>query len=255
MADFEVKIATEPDEIEQAQRLRFEVFNLELNKGLKSSYARGLDVDEFDPYCDHLIVRDLRSGGVVGTYRLMRGAQARRHIGFYSEKEFDLTHIKQLDGELMELGRSCARKDFRDRALIPLMWEAIAEQVRAHNVRYLFGCGSLYSTDSSEVSAMFSLLKRKFYAADDYRVLPVEKCKFDGLTDNVAIADDQALFQKLPSLIKGYLRIGALVCGPPALDAEFGTADFFLLLDFGSLKEEYLKRLGLTDLKVGDAPA
>ena len=141
----------------------------------------------------------------------MRGAQARRHIGFYSEKEFDLTHINQLDGELMELGRSCARKDFRDRALIPLMWEAIAEQVRVHNVRYLFGCGSLYSTDSSEVSAMFSLLKRKFYAADDYRVLPVEKCKFDGLTDDVAIADEQALFQKLPSLIKGYLRIGALV--------------------------------------------
>ncbi len=144
------------------RRLRFEVFNLELNKGLKSSYDRGLDVDEFDPYCDHLIVRDLRSGDVVGTYRLMRGAQARRHIGFYSEKEFDLTQIKKLDGELMELGRSCARKDFRDRALIPLMWEAIAEQVRAHNVRYLFGCGSLYSTDSSEVSAMFSLLKRNY---------------------------------------------------------------------------------------------
>jgi len=255
MADFEVKIATEPGEIEQAQRLRFEVFNLELNKGLKSSYDRGLDVDEFDPYCDHLIVRDLRSGDVVGTYRLLRGAQARGHIGFYSEKEFDLTRIVKLDGELMELGRSCARKDFRDRALIPLMWEAIAEQVRAYNVRYLFGCGSLYSTDSNDVSAMFSLLKRKFYAGNDYRVLPVDECRFDGLTGNVAIADEQALFQKLPSLIKGYLRIGALVCGPPALDAKFGTADFFLLLDFGSLKEEYLKRLGLTGVKVGDAPA
>lgn len=255
MADFEVKIATEPGEIEQAQRLRFEVFNLELNKGLKSSYERGLDADEFDPYCDHLIVRDLRSGDVVGTYRLMHGAQARRHIGFYSAKEFDLTQIMKLEGELMELGRSCSRKDFRDRALLPLMWEAIAEQVRAHNVRYLFGCGSLYSTDCSEVSAIYSLLKRNYFAAHGRHVFPVEKCQFQGLIDNVAIADEQALFQKLPSLIKGYLRIGALVCGPPALDAEFGTADFFLLLDFSSLKEEYLKRLGLTDVKVGDAPA
>jgi len=255
MADFEVKIATESGEIEQAQRLRFEVFNLELNKGLKSSYDRGLDVDEFDPYCDHLIVRDRRSGDVVGTYRLMRSAQARRHIGFYSEQEFDLAQILKLEGELMELGRSCARKDFRDRALIPLMWEAIVEQVRVHNVRYLFGCGSLYSTDSTEVSAMFSLLKKHYYAAEGHRVFPVEKCKFNGLIDGVAITDEQALFQKLPSLIKGYLRIGALVCGPPALDAEFGTADFFLLLDFASLKEEYLKRLGLTDVKVGDAPA
>ena len=86
MADFEVKIATEPSEIERAQRLRFQVFNIELNKGLKSSYKRGLDVDEFDPFCDHLLVRDLKSGDIVGTYRLLLGSQARQHIGFYSEK-------------------------------------------------------------------------------------------------------------------------------------------------------------------------
>src|SRR5262245_46326865 len=255
MPDFEVKIATEPHEIEQAQRLRFQVFNLELNRGLKSSYERGLDIDEFDAYCDHLIVRDLKSQDVVGTYRLMRGSQARRHLGFYSEKEFDLSHIKVLDGELMELGRSCARKDFRDRALIPLMWEAIAEQVRKYNVKYLFGCGSLYTTEIAEVSAMFTLLKNKYYAADSYRVLPAGECRFHGLSDNLTIDDEAALFQKLPSLIKGYLRIGALVCGPPALDREFGTADFFLLLDFGALKEEYLKRLGLGDIKAHDAPA
>ena len=255
MADFEVKIATSPEEIAEAQRLRFQVFNLELNKGLKSSYQRGLDVDEFDAVCDHLIVRDLKSGDVVGTYRLMRGAQARRHIGFYSEKEFDLAQIKKLDGELMELGRSCARKDFRDRALIPIMWEAIAEQVRAHNVRYLFGCGSLYTTDSAEVSAMFAVLKHKHYAPEAYRVFPVDDCKFTALVDNPPIADEQSLFQKLPSLIKGYLRIGALVCGPPALDREFGTADFFLLMDFVTLKGEYLKRLGLVEIKASDAPA
>jgi L-ornithine Nalpha-acyltransferase len=255
MADFEVKIATDPSEIEQAQRLRFQVFNLELNKGLRSSYEKGLDVDEFDGYCDHLIVRELKGNEVVGTYRLMRGAQARRHIGFYSAKEFDLSGIMKLDGELLELGRSCARKDFRDRALIPLMWDAIAEQVRRHRVRYLFGCASLYTTDRAEVSAMYSFLKRKYYAPQACRVYPVESCRFAGLTETADGTDEQGLFQKLPSLIKGYLRIGALVCGPPALDAEFGTADFFLLLDFGSLRDEYLKRLGLADVKGGDAPA
>jgi putative hemolysin len=94
-------------------------------------------------------------------------------------------------------------------------------------VRYLFGCGSLYTTDIAEVSAMFSLLKNKYYAPEIYRVLPVTKCQFAAVADDVAVADEQALFQKLPSLIKGYLRIGALVCGPPALDKEFGTSDFF----------------------------
>lgn len=253
MGDFEVKIATDQSEVEQAQRLRFQVFNLELNKGLKSSYEQGLDIDEFDPFCDHLIVREVKSGEIVGTYRLMRGSQARANIGFYSEREFNLTHIKKLDGELLELGRSCARKDFRDRALIPLMWESIAQQVKKYSVRYLFGCGSLYTTDSEEVSAMFSLLRSKYYAPDSYRVFPVEDCQFGGLSEEVKIADEQALFQKLPSLIKGYLRIGALVCGPPALDAEFGTADFFLLLDFANMKIDYLRRLGLTDVKVSDA--
>src|SRR4030095_576444 len=102
MANFEVKIATEPSEIEQAQRLRFQVFNLELNKGLKTSYERGLDIDDFDPYCDHLIVRDLGSGDVVGTYRLMRGSQARRHIGFYSEKECDRSRLKLLDVDVLD---------------------------------------------------------------------------------------------------------------------------------------------------------
>jgi L-ornithine Nalpha-acyltransferase len=255
MAEFDVKIATEAHEIEEAQRLRFQVFNLELNKGLKASYNRGLDVDEFDAYCDHLIVRDLKSGDVVGTYRMLRGVQARRNIGFYSEKEFDLSRIKELDGELMELGRSCARKDFRDRSLLPLMWEAIAEQVRLHHVRYLFGCGSLYTTDTAEVGAVFSLLKNRYYAPEIFRVDPTPNCRFVGVLTDLPINDDQALFQKLPSLIKGYLRVGAVVCGPPALDREFGTADFFLLLDFGSLKEEYLKRLGLGDVKISDAPA
>jgi len=255
MADFEVKIAHGTKEIEEAQRLRFQVFNLELHKGLQSSYSQGLDVDEFDAFCDHLIVRHLKSGDVVGTYRLMRGSQARQHIGFYSEKEFDLSRIKRLDGELLELGRSCARKDFRDRSLIPLMWEAITEQVRKHQVRYVFGCGSLYTTEVNEVSPMFTLLKSKYYTPEAQRVFPMVSYQFDGLVDQVAISDEQAVFQKLPSLIKGYLRTGALVGGPPALDREFGTADFFLLLDFTTLKGEYMKRLGMNDVKSHDAPA
>ena len=255
MGEFEIKITTDPREIVQAQRLRFQVFNLELNKGLKSSYESGLDIDEFDPFCSHLIVRDLKSDEVIGTYRMMLGAQARQHLGFYSEKEFDLSRIKSLDGELLELGRSCARKDYRDRALLPLMWEAIVEYVRAHRVRYLFGCGSLYTTDVAEISAIFALLKSKYYAPDRCRVEPVAGCRFDRLSEpQLNGADESALFQKLPSLIKGYLRIGAMVCGLPALDIKFGTADFFLLLDFGDLKESYFKRLGM-DVRSNEAPA
>lgn len=252
MPDFDIKITTDHGDIQKAQRLRFQVFNLELSKGLKSSYEQELDIDEFDRYCDHLIVRDLASDEVVGTYRLLLGSKARRHIGFYSEREFDLKNIKKVDGELLELGRSCARQDFRDKALIPLMWEAIAQYVKTHGVRYLFGCGSLYNTDVDveEVSECFSLLKQKYYAAENYRVNPVPACRFDGLVENVKIRDEQGRFLKLPSLIKSYLRLGAVVCGPPALDREFGTADFLLLLDIQKLSREYLRRFGLAGTKV-----
>lgn len=253
MAHLEIKITRDVKEIEEAQRLRFQVFNLEMNKGLESSYQHGLDVDDFDPFCEHLIVRDLKKQEVVGTYRLLLGSQARKHIGFYSEREFNLENIKNLRGELLELGRSCARKDYRDRALIPLMWEAIADHVKNHRVRFLFGCASLYTTDVREVSEVFSLLKDRYYAAEAYRVQPVAKKHFPQLEENLKIADEQNLFFRLPSLIKGYLRIGALVCGPPALDLEFGTADFFLLLDIDKMSGEYLGRFGLSASKVRNA--
>ena len=244
MRDFEVKITTDQEEIREAQKLRFQVFNLDLNKGLQSSFRHSLDVDAFDPYCEHIIVRELKSKEVIGTYRLLLGAQARKHIGFYSEREFDLGNIKKLKGEVLELGRSCARKDFRDKALIPLMWETIAEYVKEHEVRYLFGCGSLYTTGAAEVSECFSMLKRKYYAPEEFRVYPLAACQLAGVRDNLPVADE-ATFLKLPSLIKSYLRLGAFVCGPPALDGEFGTADFFVLLEIDRLSSEYLGRFGL----------
>ena len=244
LSALEVKITTDPKEIREAQRLRFEVFNLEMNKGLEASYASGLDGDEFDPICDHLIVRDLKSQEVVGTYRLLLGSQAERNLGFYSEHEFNLQNIKKLGGELLELGRSCARKDFRDKALIPLMWDAIAQYVKKHRVRYLFGCGSVYTTEASEAMAYFSMLKRKYYSPDTFRVHPMSDFQCEAIAENLKAAEHAALFLKLPSLIKGYLRLGAVVCGPPALDREFGTADFLVLLDMHQLRKEYLCRVG-----------
>ena len=253
MSDFEIKITREPEDILAAQKLRFEVFNLELKKGLESSYARGLDVDDFDPICDHLIVRERKGRRVVGTYRLMLGSTARKNFGFYSEREFDLERIKRLDGELLELGRSCAHKDYRDRSLIHLMWQSIAEYVKRYRVRYLFGCASFPTKDPREVSRAIALVKQKFYATEQFRVEPLPKLRIEGLDGNVPVDDSDEVFAQLPSLIKGYLRLGSRVCGPPALDLEFGTTDLFLLLDIQRISGDYLKRFGLSASDVGHA--
>jgi putative hemolysin len=253
MTDFEIKITRDREEIREAQRLRFEVFNLEMKKGLQSSYEGGLDVDDFDPVCDHLIVRELNHRRIVGTYRLLLGSVARAHSGFYSEREFNLEKIKKLDGELLELGRSCAHKDYRDKALIHFMWQAIADYVKSHRVRYLFGCASLYTTDPREVSQFFLMLKEKYYAPEAWRVLPRPEKSFPELDEQVKVKSKRDLFFRLPSLIKGYLRVGALLCGPPALDLEFGTSDLFLLLDVDRASGEYLRRFGLSSPKTHDA--
>ncbi|HEX2385704.1 MAG TPA: GNAT family N-acyltransferase [Candidatus Binatia bacterium] len=253
MSDFEITISRSPEDIRAAQKLRFEVFNLEMKKGLQASYARGLDVDDFDPICDHLIVRERKSTRVVGTYRLLLGSTARKHLGFYSEHEFNLDRIKRLDGELLELGRSCAHKDYRDRALIHLMWQSIAEYVKNHRVRYLFGCASFPTADPLEVSGSMALVKEKFYAPEKFRVEPLPELRIEGLDEKPRIDDPDALFATLPSLIKGYLRVGAKLCGPPALDREFGTTDLFLLLDILEISGEYLKRFGLSPSDVSDA--
>ncbi|HEX9443812.1 MAG TPA: GNAT family N-acyltransferase [Candidatus Binatia bacterium] len=253
MSDFEIKITREPEEIRAAQKLRFEVFNLELKKGLESSYGRGLDVDDFDPICDHLIVRERKSGRVVGTYRLLLGSEARSHFGFYSEREFNLEKIKKLDGELLELGRSCAHKDYRDRALIHLMWQHIAEFVKRRQVRYMFGCASFPTTHPEEVAQLIALVKQKYYAPEKFRVEPLPELRIEGLEENPAIDDPEGLFHRLPSLIKGYLRVGAELCGPPALDLEFGTTDLFLLMDVNRASGDYLKRFGLSPADVSHA--
>ncbi len=253
MSNFEIKVTRDPEEIRQAQKLRFEVFNLEMKKGLEESYERGLDVDKFDAICDHLIVRERDQKRVVGTYRLLLGSQARKHFGFYSEQEFDLENIKKLDGELLELGRSCAHKDYRDRALIHLMWQTIAEYVKKNRVHYLFGCASFPTIDPNEVSPPIRLIKEKYYAPEKFRVQPMPGMQLEGLREDVEIADGEGIFFKLPSLIKGYLRVGALLCGPPALDLEFGTSDLFLLLDVNRASDEYLKRFGLSASDVSRA--
>lgn len=253
MAEFEIKITRDRSEIREAQRLRFEVFNLEMKKGLQASYRQGLDVDDYDPLCDHLIVRDPNNKKVVGTYRLLRGSEAVKHFGFYSEREFVLDNIKRLSGESLELGRSCAHKDYRAKALISFMWDAIADYVKRHNVRYIFGCASLLTTEPAEVSRFYAYLKGNYYAPEDLRVSPVPEKIFPGLDEGVAVANGESVFMRLPSLIKGYLRVGARLCGPPALDAEFGTTDLFLFLDVGEMTAEYKSRFGLTGPRRRDA--
>jgi putative hemolysin len=237
-----VKLATSLAELDAAQRLRFEVFNLELQEGLLASYERGRDTDAYDAYCDHLIATDLTTGAVVGTYRLLRRSVAARHIGFYSENEFDLSNLKQQAGEWLELGRSCVARSHRTAGVIALLWAAIIEYAALYDVQQMFGCGSLHTAEPAVVQKLFAYLRDYHYAPAELRVWPLSTCRLEIGAQERVDYDAKAVMRQLPPIMKGYLRAGAVIAGPPALDREFGTADVLVLLPLAKLTARYRRR-------------
>ena len=239
----EVRLAATMSELDAAMRLRFEVFNLELREGLRSSYERGYDSDAYDAYCDHLIVKDLELGEVVGTYRLLRQGVADKNIGFYSENEFDLENLKSASadagGALLELGRSCIAETHRSFATINLLWNAIVRYAAEHNVTHLFGCGSLHLTDEAQVQQVYAYLKARHFAAEEFRVYPLAGSRMSISDEVEAPAESRSVMKLISPILKGYLRTGAVVCGAPAYDEEFGTADVLVLMEMPKLADRY----------------
>lgn len=185
--NYSVCIAETAPQVKAAQRLRFEVFNLEMNEGLSSSRETGLDQDRYDEHADHLLVIDRTIDRVVGTYRMLKKSVANLNGGFYSEGEFDLTNLKQLPVEILEMGRSCVHQDYRSNSVINLLWAGIAKYLELSRAKFLFGCGSLHTHDSDEISEIYSYLKSKYYADEKYRVYPLPTCMVPVLKDDIAV--------------------------------------------------------------------
>lgn len=242
-----VRIAENQLEIERALALRYEVFNLELGEGLPQSASTRKDRDEYDYFCDHLIVLDENNENkIVGTYRILKRSVAKQNIGFYSETEFDITRIYELEDEVAEIGRSCVHPDYRDGSVITMLWAGLADYMISQNVRYLMGCGSIHSVDARMASEVYAFLKAKDALTEEkFRVFPKAGYHVPGFDPNLEVEDLKALTKNIPPLIKGYLRAGSKICGVPALDSVFGTVDVFILFDRKLITEKYGKHYDL----------
>ena len=229
---YEAKLARDASEVQRAQRLRFEVFNLELNEGLAESHFTGLDVDPFDTVCDHLVVEHILTGQIVGTYRLQTGERAAANIGYYSEREFDFAPYESVRSETIELGRACVHAGHRNFNLLHLLWRGIANYARDHDARFLVGCSSLASQDPLEGVLMYQELGKRFLARPEFRTEPQAefRCGLRNALDSPLTTNHASA-----KLLRAYLTIGAKICGPPAIDREFGTIDFLTLLDLRGL--------------------
>jgi putative hemolysin len=224
---YHVRLASSEADRIAAFRLRFLVFNLELNEGLEVAHATGQDTDEFDGVCDHLIVEHVGTGKIVGTYRLQTGAIASANAGFYCEREFDFSPYKRLGNSLIELGRACVHRDHRSSEVLYLLWRGIAQYAINHGGRYLIGCSSLTSQDPANGTAVYD-------AMQEHLVDPQLRTTPQPAFAMPLISPENAS-DKIPKLLRAYLTVGAKICGPPAIDREFKTIDFLTLMDLERL--------------------
>jgi putative hemolysin len=232
-ARFTASLARTPGEIEEAQHLRFKVFGEEMGARLTGA-EEGMDRDIFDKYCDHLLVRDSENSKVIGTYRILSPENARTIGSYYSETEFDLTRLSNLRDRMVEVGRSCVHRDYRDGATITRLWGGLADYMSRGQFEYMIGCASISMNDGGHYAASVYRKVAKLYAAPvEYRVFPRCPLPLHALNDTLDVA--------IPPLIKGYLRLGAYVGGEPAWDPDFNTADIFILLPMSRLNERYAK--------------
>jgi putative hemolysin len=227
--------ARHQDEVRQAQRLRYAVFAAEMGARLETRLA-GHDIDRFDDYCEHLLVRDIDTGSVVGTYRVLPPEQAARAGGLYSDTEFDLRQLDALRPRMVELGRSCVHADYRQGGVILALWSALAEFMLRNRLDTMIGCASIPMLHNGVVSgdvaaSIWRQVSQRHLAQPQLRVTPRLALPVEQL--------DASLPVEPPALIKGYLRLGAKVLGAPAWDPDFNSADLPMLMRIDDLPPRY----------------
>lgn len=227
---FTTAIARKPEEIEKCLQLRYEVFSNELGANLGNDVR--LDKDRFDAACKHLMVIDNASRKVVATTRLLVDTDIIHTGCFYSETEFEISRIINMSGKFMEVGRTCVHPNYRKGAVLALLWQGIARIVFLSKINYLIGCASIpLSSGDQYINSLMQVLRNKHYSPADQRVRPLVPLKLTA----TPVSEDVIM----PTLLKAYIRQGAVICGEPYLDAAFGVADVFVLMDCNKITSRY----------------
>ncbi|MFW7268359.1 GNAT family N-acetyltransferase [Gluconacetobacter sp. Hr-1-5] len=241
-----VRIAANDAERDAAQALRYRVFYEEMGARPDERTLRTRrDVDEFDEYADHLLVIDhaISSGpkGVVGTYRLLQGDNARKVGRFYSSGEYDLSPLTDFPGRLLEVGRSCVDPNYRGRAAMQLLWRGIASYIFLHRIDVLFGCASLPGTDPAPLADELTYLYHNHLAPPALRLRALPHRRVEMLRGDPNLLDHRRCLARLPPLIKGYLRLGGYIGDGAVVDDQFNTTDVAVIVKSELLADKYYR--------------
>lgn len=239
---FILKTVTDTEELREALSLRWEVFHSEM-LGKKSGR---LDIDAYDFDCDHLIIKEKRTGKIIGTYRIRCSLHTNN---FYSANEFNIDTLLQQPGIKIELGRACIEKEFRRGAVISMLWRGIAEYMNATDAKILFGCATVMTEDPQEAALLQTYFENEGRVADVFKVLPtsdysmpeIRKAKAQ-YQDSLTETQRETAEALMPPLCRAYLKIGAFIGGEPAWDRDFRCVDFLTILQREDLNSTLWKR-------------
>jgi putative hemolysin len=240
-----VRLTQSPEEIEAAQRLRYQVFYEEYKaKADAQTLASKMDVDEYDAFTDHLVVLDESlpaNKQIVGTYRLLRREAAEKFGKFYTSNEYDIAPLLSSGATLLELGRSCVLPPYRTRPVLQKLWQGIAHYVAKHNIGLMFGCASLHGTDIEELTPQLAYLYHYHLASPELcpRALPSRYVDMNRMKKEDI--DAKRVFISMPPLIKGYMRLGASIGDGAVIDSQFNTTDVCIVMPTHLVTEKYLK--------------
>ena len=234
---FTVKTIESKRELWQVMTLRYEVFHREYkNKRLPF----GIDRDRFDSHADHLAIIDNRINKIVGTYRLISG---QRTEDFYSKTEFDITDLLSRPGGKVELSRACIHKDYRNGAVITLLWRGIVDYLTASGAGWLFGMGSVKTTDSNELAAVYQSLVADGSVDSSFDIRARDDFKINDFYERAKLIEpNENSRDMVPALLRSYIRAGAVIAGDPAIDLDFNCGDLFVILDVSKLSSMYNRK-------------
>ncbi len=245
IGSYSYKTVTTIDELIEAFKLRYQVFHREI---IGKTEPVGIDTDEYDDICDHLIITENKTKKIVGTYRLNCSTHSNT---FFSSTEFQIQNILKQDKIKLELGRACIYEEYRKGAVILMLWRGIAEYMRKTEAKILFGCATVVTNSPDESALLYHYLKQKNQIDTKFDVVPTKNYEMKNIGQfieryNRSLTDDEMAKAKkiLPPLCEAYLNIGCLMSGIPAYDAAFDCIDFLTILETEKLDQVFWKKIG-----------
>lgn len=230
-----VELATTLDDIRASQALRYKVFAGELGAQVKGA-DQGLDQDEFDTHCHHLLVKETATGNVIASTRLLLNSQAAKIGNFYSANEFHMDNLDQLPGRSVEVGRTCVDPSYRQGAAIAVLWSGLADYIKQFEIDHLFGCASIEMHDGGLVAqAIMNNVRQHAMVEEAWRVTPKNPLPA------LPAGSEDIVSAPLPPLLKAYFRLGAQACGEPCFDPDFNCADILVLVDVARIDASYAR--------------